>query len=161
MTTYTRSSLEALGFAGWSPWSEIAHWNCPAIGGVYVVHYACSARPEFLAESPAGWFKGRDPSVPIGALTDNWVDGVDVVYIGKANNLRRRLQQYARFGNGKPVGHWGGRLIWQLPKCQAMLVAWRETPDEVPREVEKRMINEFRKTHGKSPFANDPHRLGR
>jgi hypothetical protein len=99
--------------------------------------------------------------VPIGALRDNWVDGVDVVYIGKASNLRRRLQQYARFGNGKPVGHWGGRLIWQLPKCQAMLVAWRETPDEAPREVEKRMINEFRETYGKSPFANDPHRLGR
>jgi hypothetical protein len=32
--------------------------------------------------APAGWFKSKDPSVPIGALRDNWVDGVDVVYIG-------------------------------------------------------------------------------
>ena len=161
MTPYTRANLESFGFVGWSPWAEIAKWSCPATGGVYVVSYDCAVRPTFLTVSPAGWFKGKDPTVSIDALRANWVEGVDVIYIGKANNLRRRLQQYARFGNGKPVGHWGGRLIRQLPNNQAMWVAWRETPDDVPRDVEKRMIEEFRQTHGKPPFANDPHLLGR
>jgi hypothetical protein len=48
------------------------------------------------------------------ALIANWVDGAEVVYIGKADQLKRRLTQFADFGGGKPIGHWGGRLIWQL-----------------------------------------------
>lgn len=80
--------------------------------------------------------------------------------LGKANQLERRLKQFADFGAGKPVGHWGGRLIWQLPDSRRLLVAWRETPERVPREVEGELINEFRRVYGKSPFANDPHRSG-
>ncbi len=160
-TLYTRSNLESLGFVGWAPWADTAKWNCPVTGGVYVVHYVCEGPPAFLSESPAGWFKGKDPTVTFDALRANWIDGVGVIYIGKANNLRRRLQEYVRFGNGKPVGHWGGRLIWQLPDSQTMQVAWRETPGDVPREVEKRMIEEFREAYGKPPFANEPHRLGK
>jgi hypothetical protein len=78
--------------------------------------------------------------VPIGALRDNWVDGVDVVYIGKANNLQRRLQQYERFGSGKPAAQLGGKLIWQLPDSHTMRVAWRTTLDDNPRDVEQGMI---------------------
>ncbi|WP_170382444.1 GIY-YIG domain-containing protein [Ruegeria atlantica] len=158
---YSRYQLTQIGFKGWDRWDNIANWDCPTSGGVYVVHYFCEGLPDFLPESSAGWFKGKNPSVPAETLTANWVDEVSIIYIGKANNLRRRLQQYARFGAGKPVGHWGGRLIWQLPDAHNMLVAWRETPDEVPRTVEKRMIGEFRKSYGKPPFANDPHRLGK
>lgn len=161
MISYDRHSLECLGFVGWSPWGEIAKWDCPTTGGVYVVHRAGEDSPSFLYESPAGRFKGKNPTVSIDALSANWVNGVDVIYIGKANNLRRRLQQYARFGNGQPIGHWGGRLIWQLPSSPTMLVAWRETPNDVPRDVEKRMIEQFRATYGKPPFANDPHLMGK
>jgi hypothetical protein len=64
------------------------------------------------------------------------------------------------FGAGKPIGHWGGRLIWQLPNIDALLVAWKETPGRVPVEVEAELIEQFRLTYGKPPFANDPHRLG-
>jgi hypothetical protein len=41
-----------------------------------------------------------------------------------------------------------------------LLVAWRETPGRVPREVEAEMIASFREAFGKPPFANEPHRLG-
>ena len=161
MTHYNRSHLENLGFVGWKPWADIANWGCPTTGGVYVVQYACQGLPEFLSESPAGWFKAKDPSVAIDALRANWVEAVDIIYIGKANNLRRRLQQYARFGSGRPVAHWGGRLIWQLPNRHTMQSAWRETPGDNPREVERQMIEDFRLSYGKPPFANEPHRLGR
>jgi hypothetical protein len=93
-------------------------------------------------------------------LARNWVDDAEVVYIGKADQLRRRLRQFADFGAGKPVGHWGGRLIWQLPNIDQLLVAWKETPGRVPIEAERELIAAFRRVYGKPPFANEPHRLG-
>jgi hypothetical protein len=69
-------------------------------------------------------------------------------------------RQFAAFGAGKPIGHWGGRLIWQLADSDKLLVAWKETPGEVPRNVETDLITEFRNHYGKPPFANDPHLLG-
>jgi hypothetical protein len=128
---------------------------------VYLVVRQGRHSPGFLAANPGGRFKGKDPTVTADALAANWVEEAEVVYIGKADNLRRRLRQYKRFGDGAPVGHWGGRLIWQLEDAGDLLVAWRETPDEIPREVETRLIAEFRSAYGKPPFANEPHRLGR
>lgn len=72
-----------------------------------------------------------------------------------------RFKQYADFGAGKPVGHWGGRLIWQIADHADLLVAWKETPDDIPEIVERNLIEQFRSIYGKPPFANDPHRLGR
>ena len=66
----------------------------------------------------------------------------------------------AGFGAGKTVGHWGGRLIWQLADADQLIVAWKETPGRVPRQVEAELIRLFRQQYGKPPFANDPHRLG-
>ena len=131
-----------------------------AIGGVYVV--ACDQRqpPEFLNANPGGQFKGKDPTVADAALRANWVAGAEVVYIGKADELRRRLRQFGDFGAGKPIGHWGGRLIWQLAQPGTLLVAWKETPDRIPRDVEVALLDRFRAIYGKPPFANDPHRLG-
>ena len=119
-----------------------------------------TGEPTFLDANPGGRFKGRDPSVSSEALRANWVDGAEVVYIGKADNLRRRLREFARFGEGKPIGHWGGRLIWQLADSAELVVAWTETPGRMPREVEVEMISAFRSAWGKPPFANEPHRLG-
>ena len=71
----------------------------------------------------------------IAVLQNNWVDDAIVVYIGKATNLRAKLGQYRRYGLGRPVGHQGGRYIWQLADHAELLVAWRETPDEAPHVV--------------------------
>lgn len=159
---WTREALERSGFEGWLSFGELATQldQMTSAGGVYVVSRA-SGEPAFLDANPGGCFKGRDPSVSNEALRANWVDGAEVVYIGKADNLRRRLHELARFGEGAPIGHWGGRLIWQLADSAELLVAWKETPDRVPREVETEMITAFRAAFGKPPFANEPHRVGR
>mgnify|MGYP000347798459 FL=1 len=160
MVQFTRPSLEADGFVGWVPFAAIRASGCPSSGGVYVITHSGSNPATFAERSCGGWFKGKDPTVPREALDANWVDGAEVVYIGKANELKRRLTQFADFGTGKAIGHWGGRLIWQLPRIDQLLVAWKETPGRVPVEVEAELIASFRQVYGKPPFANDPHRLG-
>lgn len=157
---FTRQSLEKAGFTGWLPFAAIRASACPTSRGVYVVILDMDDSITFTERSCGGWFKGKDPTVTPEALAANWVDGAKVVYIGKADQLRRRLTQYADFGAGKPVGHWGGRLIWQLPLPDRLIVGWKETPGRIPVEVEAELIASFRQAHGKPPFANDPHRLG-
>jgi hypothetical protein len=155
---FTRTYLEAAGFVGWVSFPAIRTSTCPSTGGVYVITYSGPAT--FVERSSGGWFKGKDPTVSRDALIANWVDGAEIVYIGKADRLKRRLAQFADFGAGKAIGHWGGRLIWQLTNVDALRVAWKETPGQVPVEVEAELIAAFREIHGKPPFANDPHWLG-
>jgi hypothetical protein len=81
------------------------------------------------------------------------VGGCPLVYIGKAARLRTRLRQYRDHGQGKPVGHWGGRYIWQLSDSGELLVAWKVTND-APRLVEKEMLAAFVDRYGQLPFAN-------
>jgi hypothetical protein len=158
---FTRTGLERAGFEGWVAFEDIrSARHCPSVGGVYVVVRSPVADPLFHDVSCGGHFKGQDPSVSHDALTANWVDGAECVYIGKSNNLHRRLKEYAAFGTGKPIGHWGGRLIWQLVDYADLRVAWKETPGEQPEVVEQALIGEFRSLYGKPPFANEPHRLG-
>lgn len=157
---FTRSSLERAGFVGWVPFGAVTTSACPSVGGVYVVSYGGAEPVDFAERSCGGWFKGKDPSVSPDALLANWVAGAEVVYIGKADRLKRRLTQFANFGASRPVGHWGGRLIWQLPDLGALSVAWKKTPGQVPAEAETALIATFRRAYGKPPFANEPHRLG-
>ena len=159
---WTRVALERRGYEGWLTFADLANQlsTLTQAGGVYVVVRPSDQAPAFLRANAGGRFKGKDPTVDHDALEANWVESAEVVYIGKANNLRQRLRQYMRFGTGVPIGHWGGRLIWQLADSDELLVAWRETPGEVAKEVEMRMINAFRCAFSKPPFANEPNRLG-
>jgi hypothetical protein len=158
---FTRRSLEAAGFVGWVPFANLPSSSCPTTGGVYVVAYSGGKPTAFLERSGAGWHKGKDPSVSNEQLTANWVDDAEIVYIGKGDDLFRRLIQFARFGAGKRSGHSGGRLIWQLPLASELRVAWKETPGRIPEEVEGDLIEQFRTIYGKPPFANSPDRWGK
>lgn len=117
--------------------------------------------PAFLDVSPAGHWKGRDPTEQVAELRDRWVPGSRVIYIGKANvgttgrrGLRKRLDEYRRYGAGARVAHSGGRRIWQLADHAELLDAWRETPDADAAALETAMITAFRDHHGRLPFAN-------
>lgn len=158
---FVRAELEQAGFVGWLPFDQVrAQHTCPTTGGVYVVVYNATGPVRFAAESTGGWFKGKDPTTSQAILIANWVDGAEVVYIGKSDNLRRRLREYADFGSGKAVGHWGGRLIWQLASTGDLRVAWKETLGQLPAAIEASLLASFKEHHGKPPFANNPHKLG-
>jgi len=119
------------------------------------------ALPDFLSESVGGHFKGKNPTVAVGELQSKWVEDALVLNIGKAGpgkaTLRSRLKQYVRFGQGQAVGHHGGRYVWQLAHSNNLLVCWKVTLDDVPRTVEKALIETFETAYGKLPFANLNH----
>ena len=114
---FDRNSLAAAGFTGWQTWAELRSSDCrqvPHAPAVYVVYRDTNDAPDFLHVNPGGRFKGKDPTVTRGELISSLVPDAHVVYIGKADIADRRFKQFSRFGAGEPVGHWGGRLIWQL-----------------------------------------------
>lgn len=132
----------------------------PKTRGVYLVLYTGVNMPEFLAISVGGHFKGKNPTVPVEELYSRWVDRAIVINIGKAGGdssgatLQSRLRQYMKFGQGEPIGHWGGRLIWQLKNNRDLIVCWKPTPNEEPRKVEKTLIQQFKIVYKRRPFAN-------
>ena len=131
----------------------------PDVRGVYKVIFKGS-KPSYLDEGTCGRFKDREPNVSVKVLKENWIEGADVVYIGKAGSptgqatLRKRIKQYLKIGQGKKVGHWGGRFIWQLKDSDQLQFCWCETPNDDPSEIETDLIQEFRQEHGSRPFAN-------
>jgi hypothetical protein len=116
--------------------------------------------PRYSTTSRGGHFKGKDPTVSHAELSTNWVKGAFVLYIGKAGGgksqsaLRKRLWLLMRFGAGEAVGHWGGRLIWQLEDCADLILCWKPTGIIDAMEHESELMAAFRQTYGARPFAN-------
>lgn len=153
--------VDLSGFVGWVPFSQLTDADVPAGPGVYVVVRRSTEPPHFLNVSPAGHFKGMDPTVPIAELAVLWVPGAHTVYIGKANRgaggrrgLRHRLTEFRKYGAGVRIGHRGGRRIWQLADHDELLVGWRVTDDAQARTTERALIAAFRAHYGARPFAN-------
>lgn len=128
--------------------------------GVYVVVYPFEYPPKFLEAGSGGWFKNRDPNVDIQELWKRWVRSSRLLYVGKAGapgesvDLRDRISLFSRYGRGSNASHWGGRYIWQVEQSEELIVRWRPTPNEVPRRIERRLIEDFVAHYGKRPFAN-------
>jgi hypothetical protein len=157
-----RTPLESQGFRGFVTIRDLrasALEQVPDLPGVYVLLRDSEEPPRFRNRSIGGHFK-RDPTVGVDVLDEAWVGTSTVVYIGKAggpesrSTLRRRLRQYLRFGSGEPIGHWGGRYVWQLQDAEHLVVAWRVTDGLNPEAVEKQMLRDFKAAHGRLPFAN-------
>lgn len=150
------------GFLGFRTIAEL--WTdrvcIPTVMGVYLVMNLDDGEPKFINPGVGGFFKGKNPNVSMAELKMRYVPKSKVVYIGKAGSktgkatLHARLGQYLRFGQGKNVGHWGGRLIWQLRNHSELVICWKPTPDHEPREVECSLIDEYIVQFGRKPFAN-------
>ena len=156
---FFREGLKSSGFEGFVSFDSLrasGSADVPDAPGVYVVLLEDGGPPSFLDANPGGRFKQRNPTVDTALLRAKWIEGAHVVYIGKADRLRRRLRQFADFGSGKPIGHWGGRYIWQLAASDDLIVAWQLTPPaQTAREAEVALMERFRAAHGgRLPFAN-------
>jgi len=109
-------------FSGFRKMNELFNGSfpIPKMKGIYLVLNPNYKKAEYLQIGTGGYFKGKNPNVSLEELKSNWVDNSLFVYIGKAGNetskatLNSRLKQCFGFGQGKNIGHWGGRLIWQL-----------------------------------------------
>jgi hypothetical protein len=155
-------AIEELGFLGFIKLGDLFDNSSiiPDIKGIYMILYNNNNTPEFLITGTGGHFKGKNPNISMQALKHNWIEDTKVVYIGKAGGddskatLRSRLTQYFRFGQGKNVGHWGGRLIWQIKNSKELLVCWKPLPNADPRDAESELIQKFVTVYRKRPFAN-------
>jgi hypothetical protein len=147
------------GFQTVAYYRENLH-QIPKLPGVYVLARVKKEGPQFLAIGSGGHFKDREPNVSLNELGANWVEGASVVYIGKAGSrtgsatLRDRIDQLLKFGEGRKIGHWGGRLLWQLADHEELLLGWMVISDRKPSDVESELINEFKSHFGCRPFAN-------
>ncbi len=162
MTFNNIEEIKNAGFVGFKSMKDLFLDSSvlPAIKGVYMVLSTSEETPEFLTTGTGGHFKGKNPNVSISELKSNWVKNTIVVYIGKAGKdgsaatLRSRLRQYFGFGRGGNVGHYGGRLIWQLKNSDDLLVCWKALPNDDPRTVEANLIRSFISKFKNRPFAN-------
>jgi antitoxin component HigA of HigAB toxin-antitoxin module len=155
-----RANARLRGFEGFVPLHLVRSrlLEIPAEPGVYVVVRSDRSAPVFRPKSEAGWFQGRDPSCPIEVLQRKWVPGTDILYVGKAGptskrTLRKRISELVRFGSGEPVGHAGGRALWQLERIWDARIAWKAAAGD-PRHAERALLTSFREESGKLPFAN-------
>ena len=159
----SRRFLEARGFVGFRAAGQLHAERCeglPNLRGVYAVLRDSPTPPEFLPRSTAPAYRGVDPTRPVEELEARWVPGARVLYFGRASGpgvrslLKQRIKRLLRFGNGRVVGHWGGRLLWQLRDHGALRVAWKPTGDAEPIEVEAALQAEFFEHYGARPFAS-------
>ena len=158
-----KEQLQRCGFVGFKTVQELMN-SCkdiPKEMGVYVILREKNEKPVILGKRPFDCQEERYPSYPKSELEAKWVEGTQIIYIGKAGGsdqkteLHKRLSTYIRFGKGQKAAHGGGRSIWQLADAKELVVCWRVLSEEEPRSVEERMISDFRELHsGMRPFAN-------
>lgn len=158
----TIEDIKAQGFVGFMKISELMRDSSkiPDKPGVYMVLHTALNAPTFINPGTGGFFKGKDPNKSESFLLQNWLEDTVVVYIGKAGGignkatLSKRLRMYLRFGQGKPVGHYGGRLIWQIENSGDLLICWKTKISDEPSNVEAELISEFVECYKKKPFTN-------
>lgn len=118
-----------------------------------------TGRP-FDLQVPRGGSKGRIPPSTSPTCSGVGSPAHNCLMWGRPGpslkrTLRKRLDEYRRFGKGEPIGHWGGRLIWQLADSDELVVGWRATkPPQHPQCEESTLIRGFEADYGMRPFAN-------
>jgi hypothetical protein len=82
---WSQEGLHAAGFQGFVRFAELASSSVPSGPGVYVVLRDQLVRPTYRDVSPAGWFKRQGSLGRAVDLDSAWVEGAQVIYIGKAS----------------------------------------------------------------------------
>lgn len=182
ISVQARREMEALGFKaeGWctvkSMMDGINKGCIPENGGVYMILRSDFSSPEFTIweygicyekkDKETGEIKPHKLMYSIGDLENSWIPGTAILYIGKGDNLKRRINEYIRYYKKlmecqykkikvNNVSHRGGRSIWQIKDAEKLIVAWMSTPGAEPVDMEKQLIIGFKSNNnGKFPFAN-------
>ena len=161
--TESRASLEAAGFQGFVAAVTLQLDRCesvPVARGVYVVMRDPEYPAGFRVHSPAGHYRGVDPTLPIETLESRWVPGAAVLFVGTAPGsgvralLQQRIKRTVRFGGGADIAHPGGRALWQLEGSMQLRFAWKLL-EEDPAPYAAALLAEFVQRHGRAPFAQE------
>ena len=101
--------------------------------------YAKTTNPEFLGQE---WqrINERAPT--------------DIVYIGKGDNIRKRVRLLVRFGVGRADNHHGGEWMWQIQEIKEANVLTQTCPVGRQKAFENWLLERFREEHGCYPLAN-------
>ena len=150
--------LKTLGFEGFQSVRELSS-SCsglPREPGIYLVLYIDRDHPQFAPKGVGGFFKGRIPNVTVSELESKWIEDTIIIYVGQTgDSLARRLTKLIDFGMGKPVGHYGGRYIWQIQAYHNLVICWKSCPEGVDvRDIERELLRRFKRVHRRLPFAN-------
>lgn len=145
---------------------KVNNISIPCERGVYMVLLTDEEQPTFLSIGSGGYFKKKNPNVPLEILNSKWVENAKVLYIGQAGGIRKgkwsnstlcqRINDYITFGCGEDVAHYGGRFIWQIKNNQSLLMCWKTLPNKTidPSSEEKKYLIQFKNEYSKLPFAN-------
>lgn len=158
---FSEADLRDRGFEGFKRFRDLDLSQVPREPGVYAVVRDFSSSHEVLGASVGGWFKCKDPSDDPVKLKSRLGCHSETLYIGMADagtrgtrGLRKRITEFARFGTGQAVGHWGGRYIWQLTDSPDLRIAWLPVTGRSAKDVEDELFEEFFQVYGQLPFAN-------
>ncbi|MCQ1947570.1 hypothetical protein [Arthrobacter sp. zg-Y1116] len=160
VSAFNEMDLRSRGFTGFKAFGDLDLSAVPREPGVYAVLRSTDSAHEVLDTSEGGWFKGADPTDDPAKLKGRLWDA-PTLYIGKADagtsgtrGLRKRIGEFAKFGQGISVGHKGGRYIWQLSNSRDLPIAWLPVTDRSAKVAEDELLEEFFVAYGQLPFAN-------
>ena len=158
--------LKDLGFEGFCSIKDLRNaWSMhhpPPHKGVYLVIWDQKNCPKFLDAENVGHLKGKNPNVSAKRLkAEYWVENALIVYVGanrvnQNGNLEKRIKKLINFGKGTGTAHRGGRLMWQIKDSKKLKVCWKEVTDIDPEDERDKILAEFKRAHGKPPFASRP-----
>lgn len=102
-------------------------------------------------------YKGKTTTLPVNKLISigdkQKLSGSNILYIGKADNLRTRLRQYMNWGYDiSDSPHSGGKRLWQLVDNKRFHVSYMLTDE--PNKMESILIDTHIIEYHCKPFAN-------
>lgn len=136
-----------------SSWTDLP--QCP---GIYVVHWTLGEPPTFKANAGRAILAEVQPP---RLLRTRWTDitekaETDVIYIGSATSLKKRVRELVRFGVGRDRRrrHAGGEWMWQISKIAYAKILIQTCPRGRQVGFENSLLEQFHAEHADWPLSN-------
>ncbi|MFC2053478.1 hypothetical protein ACFLV7_04150 [Chloroflexota bacterium] len=143
--------LERAHGVGRANWQDI-----PKLPGIYAVYWPTSEKLAFQNHSgQAQYATTVDPMI----LESKWnricqYGSTDIIYIGKGDNLKKRIRYLIRFGIGVAKNHEGGEWMWQISNIAASKLMIQTCPKGKQIAFENALLEKFYIDHDDFPLAN-------